>query len=75
MTADAAVLEPTLYRLTSTTELPILVVGGETLGPSLKDIQTLHTTGELREKIGLAGAIVGGAKKKKGKGRRQDASS
>jgi hypothetical protein len=73
--ADAAVLEPTLYRLTSTTELPILVVGGETLGPSLKDIQTLHTTGELREKIGLAGAVVGGAKKKKGKGRRQNGSS
>ena len=65
---DAEVLTPLLYRLTSVTELPILLVGGKPVG-SISEIRTLHESGELQKMIAEAGAVIDGAKKKT-KGRR-----
>ncbi|OCH93781.1 hypothetical protein OBBRIDRAFT_810956 [Obba rivulosa] len=63
---DEDVLAPMLFRLTSTTELPILLVGGRVVG-SMQEIRYLNTKGELRRMISNAGGVVDGAKKKKGK--------
>jgi len=68
--SDSEVLQPIVSRLTSTTNFPVLLVGGEIIGTTLKDIQSLHVNGQLQDKIRLAGSVVGGGKKKKGKGRR-----
>lgn len=61
---DADVLKPILARLTSSTELPILLVNGKPVG-SIEDIRELVKSGELQEMIGAAGAVINGAKAKK----------
>ncbi|EDR11929.1 putative expressed protein [Laccaria bicolor S238N-H82] len=61
---DAAVLKPILARLTSSTELPILLVNGKPVG-SIEDIRELVKSGELQQMIGAAGAVINGAKAKK----------
>ncbi|KAK0462620.1 uncharacterized protein EV420DRAFT_1619126 [Desarmillaria tabescens] len=48
---DSAVLEPLLERVLATDDLPILLIGG-------------HYSGELKEMIRAAGAVIDGAKKK-----------
>jgi hypothetical protein len=59
--ADANVLQPLLHRLTSTTTLPILLVGGKPIPNSI-------TPEMLKSIVGKAGAVVGsGGKKKKGR--------
>ncbi|EGN99921.1 hypothetical protein SERLA73DRAFT_152098 [Serpula lacrymans var. lacrymans S7.3] len=63
---DAEVLTPLLHRLTSSTELPILLVGGKPVG-SMSEIRSLHESGELKKMISDAGAVIDGAKKKKGR--------
>ncbi|KAI0071786.1 hypothetical protein K474DRAFT_1606324 [Panus rudis PR-1116 ss-1] len=63
---DETVLTALLYRLTSTSDLPILLIGGKTLG-SIPEIRYLHSKGELARMISRAGGIVDGAKKKKGR--------
>ncbi|KAH7908734.1 hypothetical protein BJ138DRAFT_1174035 [Hygrophoropsis aurantiaca] len=63
---DAEILTPLLYRLTSSTELPIMLVGGKPVG-SMAEMRRLHESGELQKMIADAGAVIDGAKKKKGK--------
>lgn len=64
--ADELVLTQLLYRLTSASELPILLVGGRTIAEP-KEIKWLASTGNLQNAITEAGAIVDGARKKKPK--------
>lgn len=64
--ADEDVLTPLLFRLTSTKELPILLVGGHTVG-SVPEIRYLNTKGDLKTMITRAGAVIDGGKKKKGR--------
>lgn len=61
---DADVLRPLLGRVTASSELPILLVGGKPVG-TVEEIRALHKSGELRKLITAAGAVVDGAKKKK----------
>ncbi|KAJ3481741.1 hypothetical protein NLI96_g7456 [Meripilus lineatus] len=63
---DEDVLTPLLFRLTSTKELPILLVGGHTVG-SVPEIRYLNTKGDLKTMITRAGAVIDGGKKKKGR--------
>ncbi|TBU61735.1 hypothetical protein BD310DRAFT_975030 [Dichomitus squalens] len=63
---DEDVLTRLLYRLTSTSELPILLVAGRTVGAP-KEIKYLASTGDLQKAITDAGAVVDGARKKKAK--------
>ncbi|KAI0744121.1 hypothetical protein C8Q80DRAFT_1122399 [Daedaleopsis nitida] len=63
---DMNVLVPLLFRLTSTNELPILLVGGRVVGQP-KEIKYLAARGELQKLITEAGAVVDGARKKKAK--------
>ncbi|EMD37672.1 hypothetical protein CERSUDRAFT_114315 [Gelatoporia subvermispora B] len=63
---DEDVLAPLLFRLTSTSELPILLIGGRTVG-SMQEIRYLRNKGELQRMISDAGAVIDGAKRKKGK--------
>ena len=66
LTEDAEVLIPLLHRLTSTTELPLVLIGGKPVG-SFATVRELKESGELAKMITDAGAIIdGGAKKKKG---------
>jgi hypothetical protein len=54
--ADADVLTPLLFRLTSSADLPILLVGGKSVGtPS--EISELHRSRELHRMVIQAGAI------------------
>ena len=64
--ADEEVLTELLYRLTSVSELPVLLVGGRTIAEP-KEIKWLAETGELQKAITEAGAVVDGARKKKPK--------
>jgi len=64
--SDESVLTPLLHRLTSTTELPILLVGGQTVG-SIEEIRYLYKKGDLARLISRHGAVVDGGKKKKGR--------
>ena len=64
--ADENVLVPLLYRLTSMQELPILLVGGRTIG-NPKEIRYLAAKGELQRLVTEAGAVIDGARKKKAK--------
>ena len=66
--ADADVVVPLLFRLTSSSALPILLVGGKPVG-SIEDIRALSESGELRRMVAESGAVIDGAQKKK-KGRR-----
>ncbi|KAH9858493.1 hypothetical protein C2E23DRAFT_717194 [Lenzites betulinus] len=63
---DESVLVSLLFRLTSTAELPILLVGGHTVG-SAKEVRYLAAKGELQRLITDAGGVVDGARKKKAK--------
>lgn len=63
---DFEVLPPLLSRLTSTPELPILLIGGKSVG-SIEEIRSLHETGELQQMITASGAVLNGTKKPKGK--------
>jgi len=62
---DADVLIPLLHRLTSSTELPLLLIGGKPVG-SMADIRELNESGELATMITNAGSVIDGTKKKKG---------
>lgn len=64
--ADEEVLRPLLSRLTKSTDIPILLVGGNTLG-TMEEMRYLYKKGELARKMNGAGAIVNGGKKKKGR--------
>ncbi|KAF8608996.1 hypothetical protein BDV93DRAFT_214696 [Ceratobasidium sp. AG-I] len=61
--ADAAVLEPLLYRLTGQKSIPITLLGGRSIG-SLTDISNLHESGELKRAMELVGATIVPPKKK-----------
>ncbi|KAI1795625.1 hypothetical protein LXA43DRAFT_881532 [Ganoderma leucocontextum] len=63
---DELVLTGLLYRLTSASELPILLIGGRTIAEP-KEIKWLASTGDLQKAITEAGAVVDGARKKKPK--------
>ncbi|KAG0707113.1 hypothetical protein DFH29DRAFT_76295 [Suillus ampliporus] len=62
---DADVLIPLLHRLTDSTELPLMLIGGKPVG-SMATIRELNESGELQKMIADAGAVFVGAKKKKG---------
>jgi glutaredoxin-related protein len=62
---DAEVLIPLLHRLTSSTDLPLMLVGGKPVG-SMDVIRELNESGELQKLITNAGAVIDGSKKKKG---------
>lgn len=66
MRDDADVLTPILSRLTGTEELPIVLVGGKMLG-SMEEIREMAKDKRLAKAVSEAGAVVNGAKKKKGK--------
>ncbi|OJT07427.1 hypothetical protein TRAPUB_1747 [Trametes pubescens] len=63
---DENVLVPLLFRLTSANELPILLVGGRTVGTA-QEIKYLAAKGQLHRLITEAGGVVDGARKKKAK--------
>jgi hypothetical protein len=65
---DAGVLIPLLFRLTNSTELPILLIGGKPVG-SIDTIRELDANGELKALVTHAGAVLDGSKKRR-KGRR-----
>jgi hypothetical protein len=67
---DFTVLAPLLYRLTASTDLPVLLVGGMPVG-SLQDIRDLEEKGQLKELITSAGAVIDGGAKKKNKGKKK----
>jgi len=68
--ADADVLTPLLFRLTNSTELPILLIGGNSVG-SIDTIRQLEADGKLKELVIRAGAIPDSSKKHRArKGRR-----
>ncbi|KAF9063395.1 hypothetical protein BDP27DRAFT_1232217 [Rhodocollybia butyracea] len=52
---DAEVLKPMLLRLTSSSDLPVLLVGGKSVG-SITDIREMVESGELERRIHRAGA-------------------
>ncbi len=60
---DYEVLVPLVQRLASTDELPILLIGGQYVGP-ISAIRSLHQSGQLQQMIVDAGAVIDGAKKK-----------
>ncbi|KAI0290398.1 hypothetical protein B0F90DRAFT_1786698 [Multifurca ochricompacta] len=62
------VLIPLLFRLTNSTELPILLIGGSPVG-SMDAIQELDASGQLKALAVHAGAALDASKKRK-KGRR-----
>lgn len=63
---DEDVLKPVLQRLTGVSELPILLIGGKIIGTA-QEVKYMHAKGDLARAITQAGAIVDGAKKKKGR--------
>jgi hypothetical protein len=63
---DAPVLAPLLRRLTESPDLPVLLIGGKSIG-SLQQIRTLLESGELQQMVTTAGAVINGGKKKKGR--------
>jgi len=60
---DGEVLEPIIRRLTSSSELPVLLISGKAVG-SVKEIILLEKSGELRKLVAASGAVVDGSKKK-----------
>jgi hypothetical protein len=66
--ADADVLIPLLFRLTDTSELPILLIGGKPVG-SMDTIRELRASGQLKALATRAGAVLDDSKKRL-KGRR-----
>lgn len=70
LSADADVLIPLLFRLTDSSELPILLIGGRPVG-SMDTIRELETNGQLKALATRAGAVVDDSKKRlRGRGRR-----
>jgi hypothetical protein len=67
--ADADVLTPLLFRLTSSTELPILLVGGQTVTTASSELNALLLSGELHRIIAEAGAVHDSRRRKR-KGRK-----
>ncbi|TFK25218.1 hypothetical protein FA15DRAFT_590972 [Coprinopsis marcescibilis] len=63
---DVDVLKPILARLTSNSELPVLLIGGRQVG-IVDEIRTLAKEGRLQTLINNSGAVVNGAKKKQKK--------
>ncbi|KAI0317071.1 hypothetical protein OF83DRAFT_1172309 [Amylostereum chailletii] len=61
---DAEVVIPLLHRLTSSTDIPILLVGGQPLG-DIHTIRELSHFGQLQEMVTNAGAEIDGGKKNK----------
>lgn len=61
---DSEVLIPLLHRLTSSTDLPLMLIGGKSVG-SIAAIRELNESGELHMLITNAGAVLDGRKKKK----------
>ena len=67
--ADEAVLTPLLYRLTISSDFPILLIAGKPV-ESIDTIRNLNATGQLRTMIAASGAVIDGGKRfKKGKRR------
>jgi len=64
---DESVLAPLLFRLTSKSELPILLIGGRTFSGSIEELRYLKNKGELQRMIAAAGAEIYGAKRKQKK--------
>lgn len=64
---DVDVLVPMLARLTSSSELPVLLIGGNPINSSIENIKELRQSGELQKMITAAGSLINGAKKKKSK--------
>lgn len=60
---DSQILIPLLKRLTGSQTLPILLIGGQLAGPTLKDLTELRESGELRAMIDSSGAVVNGLKR------------
>lgn len=63
---DAEVLQPIVYRLTSSSELPVLLIGGKPVG-TIEEIRLLDASGELRKLVANSGAVIDGVKRKKHK--------
>ncbi|XP_006460718.1 hypothetical protein AGABI2DRAFT_192330 [Agaricus bisporus var. bisporus H97] len=61
---DADVLTPTLNRLTSVDNLPVLIVAGKTVG-TVEDIRKFEADGTLRQMIAQSGAVINEARKNK----------
>ena len=61
---DAEVLKPIISRITSSPDLPVLLIGGKYVGP-IENIRALHASGELRKLVAASGAVIDGAKKRK----------
>jgi len=65
---DANVLTPLLHRLTSSTELPILVIGGKPVG-TISQIKSLQRSRNLHKMVTNAGAVIDGTLRRR-KGRK-----
>ncbi|KAK7043214.1 hypothetical protein VNI00_008568 [Paramarasmius palmivorus] len=65
MRDDSEVLTPLLYRLTSSAELPILLIGGKPIGTT-EVFREKAASGELQQQIREAGAIINGGGKRRG---------
>jgi len=64
---DGNILTPLLFRITSSAELPILIVGGKPVGTT-SEIAALFRSRELHRMVTDAGAIVdGGMRRRKGR--------
>lgn len=61
---DADILTPILKRLTSSPDLPVLLIGGKPIY-SVEKVRELEKSGELQEIITAAGSLINGSKKKK----------
>ena len=65
-TADENVLKSLVRRLTGNSDLPVMLVGGKTVG-TIQEIRYMFTKGDLARKMQDAGAVIDGVKKKKGR--------
>ena len=63
---DEEVITPVLHRLTSSTDLPVLLVAGQPIG-SIQTIRDLHSSGQLRKILTTSSVVIDGVKRKKGK--------
>ncbi|KAJ7646711.1 hypothetical protein FB45DRAFT_1051348 [Roridomyces roridus] len=61
---DGEVLLPILSRLTGSSEIPILLIGGRPVG-SMAQIREMLSTGELQRLVKSSGAVIGGGKRRK----------
>ncbi|KAG1895900.1 uncharacterized protein F5891DRAFT_1250520, partial [Suillus fuscotomentosus] len=61
---DSEVLIPLLHHLTSSTDLPLVLIGGKSVG-SIAAIRELDESSELYMLITNAGAVLDGRQKKK----------